>query len=82
METKQFVVGNADAPTAGQTTFSAEFLKDCQIHFMIVNNNVENQLGTTPDFTHSYVEGIVSRGGNVWNLGDKVIIIYSSCKNY
>ena len=81
MQTKQFVVGNADAPIAGQTTFSADFLKDCQVCFMIVNNNMENQLEPSPDFTHSYIEGKISRGGNVWNLGDKVIIVYSSCKN-
>lgn len=79
MKSKQFVCGNSGAPVAGQTLFQSEFLKGVLVDYIIVNNVNENQLNPSPDFTHDYVEGIVSRGSNTWQLADKLIIVYSEC---
>jgi len=78
--TRQYVCGaTTDSPQNGQTTFTAEFLKECFVNFLIINNVPENQLNPSPDFTHNYLEGKITRG-NPWVTGDKLIIDYTPCK--
>lgn len=77
----QFTCGVDDGPVAGSTIFTAKFLKTCLVNFIIVNNAVENQQEPTPDFNHSYVSGKISRGTNIWQVADKLIIDYTPCKN-
>lgn len=81
MPTKQFVCGeNAESPVNGQTIFNADFLGNCQVNFLLVNNIPENQLEPSADFTHSYVQKQIKRT-NAWITGDKLIIDYTPCKD-
>lgn len=80
MPTKQFVCGNTDSPIAGQTVFESSFLKECLVDFIVVNNAIETQLNPLPDFTHNYIEGKITRN-NGWQIGDKLVVNYISCKN-
>jgi hypothetical protein len=81
MPTKQFTVGQPDAPNPGSTIFQHEFLRSCLVNFIIVDNVPENQLKPNPDFRHSYVEGEIDRSPNIWVIGNKLIIDYSPCEN-
>lgn len=78
--TQQFVCGaTSDSPVNGQINFTADFLKNCFVNFLIVNNINETQLAPSPDFTHSYVMGTLVRS-NPWVTGDKLVIDYTPCK--
>lgn len=78
--TKQYVCGaTPDSPQNGQTTFTAKFLEECFVNFLIVNNINETQLPPSPDFTHSYITGTITRV-NPWVTGDKLVIDYTPCK--
>jgi hypothetical protein len=78
---KQFTCGVGNGPVAGQSIFQAEFLKNCIVNFIIVNNIPENQLNPSPNFKHSYVEGTIDRSPNVWFVSDKLIIDFEPCNN-
>lgn len=81
MPSKSYTCGIGDGPVAGQVTFTASFLKECQVNFIIVNNVPENQTEPNPDFQHSYVYGTINRGSNAWDTADKLTIDYTTCKN-
>lgn len=74
--TKQYIVGNACAPEAGQTTFTSKDLQDILIDYILLNNDPLSQLTPTPDFTHYYKEGKISMSSVTWALGDKLIVVY------
>lgn len=76
--TYQAICGEPNGPTAGQTTFQADFLKTCFVNFLIIDNIPENQLDPSGDFSHNYVEGKIKRT-NIWVLGNKLIVDYTPC---
>lgn len=79
MPTKQYTVGSSlKSPLNGQTEFESDFLKSCQVDFIVVNNIIETQLNPNPDFVHNYIEGKLIRK-NPFQTGDKVVIVYSKC---
>lgn len=82
MPSKQYTVGiSPDGPTVGQSIFRAEFLGECFVNFIIVNNANENQLNPDPDFSHNYLEKTITRT-NTYLVNDKLIIDYTpSCSN-
>lgn len=79
MEFKCFTVGDDSGFSAGQTLFKAEFLKNCLVSHIIVNNENENQQNPNPDFIHNYVDGYVDRKPNVWSTGDKLLVYFKKC---
>lgn len=81
MPAKNYTCGIGDGPISGQSIFTAKFLKNCLVNFIIVNNTPENQLDPNPDFQHNYIYGTIDRGTNVWSAPDKLIIDYTPCKN-
>lgn len=79
MASKQFVCGTGNGPVNGQTTFTADFLENCFVNFIIVNNVNESQSAVSPEFSHSYIMGCLTRT-NPWVTGDNLIIDYTNCK--
>lgn len=80
MSAKSFVCGVLDGPVNGQTEFISEFLGNCLVNFLLVNNVPENQLNPSPDFEHKYAERKIVRS-NPWITGDKLTVDYTPCKN-
>jgi hypothetical protein len=77
--TKQYVVGNADAPSADSKVFESDDLKDILVDYIILNNENLNQLTPNADFTHHYKEGKICMTTLTFALGDKLIIVYKKC---
>lgn len=80
MKFKFFTVGNPGAPVAGDTKFYSEFLKECIVSHIHLNNDIENQQNPSPDFVHNYVDGYIDRSPNQYKAGDKLTIFYKKCK--
>lgn len=78
MNILQTCVGMNDGPTAGQTQFQNELFKNSVVQFLIVNNDLENRIEPTPDFTHDPLMGIVKRT-NIWVQNDKAIFVITNC---
>lgn len=74
--TKQFIVGEVNAPQIGSTIFQADFLGECYVNFLIVDRQVWTQTSdTTPDFLHKYsTNKIVLQGGKTFTNGSEIII--------
>jgi len=77
--TKQYVVGNADAPIAESKEFKSSDLVDVIIDYIIINNENFNQLSPAPDFTHNYKEGKICMATMTFALGDKLIVVLKKC---
>lgn len=79
MTTLQKVCGiSQTSPISGINTYQNDILQGATLHYIIVNNVNENGLLPDPDFTFNALEGIMTRT-NDWQLGDKVILVYSKC---
>lgn len=81
MPSFQFVCGDSDGPIAGQTKFTAPFLKNYFVDTIIVGNGPENQLTPNPAFVHNYMQGYIDRAPNTWALGDKLVVNVTKCKD-
>lgn len=79
MTTLQGVAGAVGGPSVGVNFFQSDILRNSIVHFIIVNNVNECGLSPNPDYTFDSTGGQIVRGSNIWQLGDKVIIIYSKC---
>jgi hypothetical protein len=62
-------------PIAGENTWTVEALIGAtNLNFTIVNNLPE-MIGT--DFTFNSETGTITRPGNVWQVGDKIIVPFT-----
>ena len=79
MEWKNFTVGESGSLEAGQTKLKSDFLKNCLVSHIVVNNQYENQQNPNPDFVHNYIDGFIDRSPNAFVLGDKITVFYKNC---
>lgn len=81
MTTLQKICGSGGtAPIVDSFTYQNDILIGSMVHKIEVNNNSENLLPPTPDFTFESISGTITRPGNAWVVGDKLIVWYSKCK--
>ncbi len=80
MKCIETVCGNPYSPVAGSNVFQSDLLKGAVVHFIILNNGIENGLSPSPEFTLNSSTGELMRV-NKWMTGDKAIIVYSNCSN-
>ena len=74
MPTKQFLVGaNAESPQNGQTTFTSDFLGSCFVNYIIIDNQLINQLQPSADFRHYYLQDMIDVAPITFTTGSKVI---------
>jgi hypothetical protein len=78
MGTLQVVCGDQGGPIAGSNFFECNELKNAIVHFIIVNNVVENGLTPNSDYVADSVRGRVTRNNN-WVLADKAIFVITKC---
>lgn len=78
---KAYVVGDPGAPTAGTNFFIDTWLTTAVVNFIIVNKTIEEEIGSSPDYTFSQPLGKIVRT-NVWQSGDTFKIDYNTfCVN-
>lgn len=73
------IAGNNNSPIPGQTIYQNDALIGAAIDILIVNNVFENDLDTPnqpAEFNFLSETGALTRI-NPWQLGDKLIIVYS-----
>jgi len=76
MDIIQTVVGEIGGPIPGQMTYINDKLKGAVVQFLIVDNVPENCLDPDPDFFNNPIKGEIRRK-NQWDLGNKLIVVYS-----
>ena len=67
--------GSAGTPVVGLTTYQNNILIGAIFDYIIVNNAVETQL--KGDYTFNSVTGTLTRGSNIWQTDDVLIINYN-----
>lgn len=78
MTTLQRVVGNANAPQDGDTTYSPPELRNAILHFIIIDNQIYNGLMPQPEYLFEPTQPLLTLGnGNAFKLGQKCIFVYS-----
>jgi hypothetical protein len=76
MKTKQYLVGGIGGPIAGSGVFQSEDLQDILIDYIIIDGIPESGLQPTPQYVHSYLEGILDRSPILWVPGQKLTVNY------
>lgn len=72
--TRQFSVGaNANSPQNGQTTFTSDFLGECFVNYIMIDNQPINQLQPTADFRHYYLQNMIDMAPLTFVTGSKII---------
>lgn len=80
MQTLQKVAGNPNCPVPGQSTYQNDLLTNSIVHFMIMDNVPQSLLSPNPDFLFTSVTGEVDISPNTFQLGTKMILLYSKCE--
>ncbi len=74
MPTRQFIVnGTSDSPQAGTSTFTSPFLGQCFVNYIIIDNQIINQLSPSAQFNHLYLQNMVDISPLTWVMGSHVI---------
>jgi len=72
--TKQFVVGESSkSPQDGQSKFVSDFLGECFVNFIMIDNQVYNQLHPNPQFIHSYLQNTVDIFPLTFSVSSKIV---------
>lgn len=68
--TKNFVVGaNDKSPQGGQTQFTSDFLGECFVNFIIIDNILINQMIPDAQFKHYYQQDMVDISPLTFTVG-------------
>lgn len=77
--TKKYVVGvTAGAPIPGSKILSADYLGNCVVNYIFVNNTIFDDLGDDPQFIHNIGSSTVSTPNYQYQYGDKLILSYTN----
>lgn len=80
MRTLQKVAGNPNAPVPGLSNYQNDVLKGSVLHYVIIDNVPQNELAPTPDYTFNSTLGVFDFAPNTFQLGTKIIFVYSNCQ--
>lgn len=74
MASKQFCVGaTPESPQSGQSQFTSDFLGECFVNFIIIDNQIINQLAPEQQFKHFYLQNMVDMSPLNFVVGSKII---------
>ncbi len=79
MTTLKKVVGNANAPVHGTSTYQSDALIGGNLHFVIIDNLIQSELSPNPDYVFNSATGVFDWTPNTFQTGNKIIFVYSNC---
>lgn len=71
--TKNFIVGaTSSSPQDGQSKFTSDFLGECLVNYLIIDNQLYNQMQPDGQFKHLYQQNLVDISPLTFVLGSHI----------